>query len=134
MWGTYMEISEEEYKKIIAKRDELTNQVTHLQESLRAVSKENTLLKVDISVLKDQLDAQMRKAAVQDKIGSDIIQQRLDFKIKENVELNKKIDELNLIINELREYSKKYNELLKINKQMEQEILFLKTSAESLQK
>jgi ABC-type transporter Mla subunit MlaD len=128
-----MEISEEEYKKIIAKRDELANQVAHLQETLRAVTKENTLLKVDINVLKDQIDAQMRKASSIDKGTNDIIQQRLDFKIKENEELNKKIEELTLIINELRDYSKKYNELLKINKQLEQEVLFLKQSMKSSQ-
>lgn len=129
-----MDISEEEYRKIIAKQDELANQVQILQESLRAVSKENTLLKVDINVLKDQLDAQLRKATSKEKPESDIIQQRLDFKIKENEELVKKINDLNLIIEELRGYAKKYNDLIKANKEMEQELLFLKKSAESIQK
>jgi len=123
-----MEVSEEEWRKNLVKISELTNQVSILQDSIRNISKENTMLKVDLAVVKEQLGQQMKKSATANQDESKIIAQRLDFKIKENEELLKQIDDLNLIINELRNYNKKYNELLKKTQELEKENLFLKKS------
>ena len=68
-----MEVSEEEWRKNLVKISELTNQVSILQDSIRNISKENTMLKVDLAVVKEQLGQQMKKSATANKDESKII-------------------------------------------------------------
>ena len=77
-----MEVSEEEWRKNLVKISELTNQVSILQDSIRNISKENTMLKVDLAVVKEQLGQQMKKSATANQDESKIIAQDWTLKLR----------------------------------------------------
>ena len=88
-------------KQLQASNQTLKDQNNILEGSLKGALKENTVLRIDIQVLKSQLKNLEKESVAPASDELDILKKQLDFKIKECESLNKELDEDKLMLQEM---------------------------------
>jgi len=120
---------------------EILQQKNHvLEESVKGALKENTVLHVDLNVLKQQLK-ELEQASIHHKqtntsksTNFELLQSRLDFKIQEADELRKQLEQANQVIFELEKQIQKYEKVKHETEKNNKELDSLKKVVESLQR
>lgn len=126
---------EEELKVSRDEKEILSQKNAVLEESIKGILKENTLLQVDLNVLKTHIkELESLKPRNEPLPQQIILQNRLDFKMQEAEELRKQVEEQNTIILELEKKIQTYEKDIMVYKKKQQEITSLTTVIESLQK